>query len=304
MPKPRLALKLLFAFATVYIVWGSTFFAIKIGIGTLPPLLLAALRFLSAGGFLYVTFRLKGARRPNLSHWKGAAIIGILMLTIANGGLCFAEQQVPTGLASLVSATPPLWIALLNWLGFARKRPTLQTFVGVALGLVGILALVWGEDWTVDAATPIYVIVLALSPLGWALGSVINRRTLHPSRLLSGGMEMLAGGAVLLVLSWLLGEWRGFSLSQVSVASWVALFYLSVFGSVIAYSVFGWLLRLVLPARASTTSFVNPIVAVVLGSVFLHEALTLSMLVSGACIVVSVALIVTQRRTIKIADPL
>ena len=292
-PPPSRA-KILAAYAAVYVVWGSTYLAIRIAIDSLPPFLMAGVRFVVAGGLLYAWARLRGAARPTRAHWATAAVVGALLLLGGNGGVVWAEQRVPSGVASLLVATVPLWIVLLEWLR-GGTRPGRGTIAGVVLGLVGLAILV--EPGSLVAGGSIDTtgaLVLVAASLSWAVGSLYSRR--HASAetpLLGSAMQMLAGGAWLLALSLLSGDAMRFDAAAVTAPSVLALVYLIAFGSLVGFTAYIWLLGVSAPSRVATYAYVNPVVAVFLGWLVLAEPVTPRVLVAAAVIVAAVALITT-----------
>ncbi len=291
--------KLMAAFAAVYLIWGSTYLAIRYGLETLPPFLMAGTRFLVAGALLYAWARLREAPRPERKYWGPAAVIGGLLLLGGNGLVVWAEQRVPSGLAALLVATEPWWIVLLNWARPGGQRPGGKVVLGLLTGFAGMLLLVGPEDLAggggrVDTLGGLAVIVAALS---WATGSIYSLRAKLPrSALMAAAMQMIAGGMLLFAAGSIAGEWAKLDIRAVSLLSAGALAYLIVFGSLVAYSSYGWLLRVTTPARASTYAYVNPVVAVLLGWAVAREPVSMRMLIAAAVIVASVVLINTYRR--------
>jgi drug/metabolite transporter (DMT)-like permease len=279
------------AFAAVYLIWGSTYLGIRLAIETIPPFLMGGVRFLIAGGVLYLWARWRGAERPTRAHWVSAVIIGALLLLGGNGAVVWSEQRVPSSIAALLVATVPLWMVLLDWMRRGGTRPTAVVTAGVVLGLAGIALLVRPGAKTASVNL-IGAGVLVLGSLSWAVGSLYARRVkLPPSPLLATAMEMLGGGALLTALAALSGETRTFHLANVSAHSAAALLYLIAFGSLVAFTAYVWLLEVSTPARVSTYAYVNPVVAVLLGWIFAGEPLTGQMLIAAAVIVGAVALI-------------
>jgi len=281
------------AFGAVYLIWGSTYLAIRIGLETIPPLLMAGFRHTIGGLILYTFVRLTGGPKPLRIHWRSTAIIGALLLLGGNGGVCWAEQTVPSGLAALLVSILPLWMVLLNWLRRDGVKPAIAEIAGVVLGLVGVATLIGGLG--IVPGEPVHLLgagVLILASLCWAYGSIYARHAPMPkSPLQATAMEMLAGGAMLLVVGLLTGESSGFSFMNVSGRSVLALGYLMVFGSLVAFSAYVWLLQVSTPARVSTYAFVNPIVAVLLGYLLADELLTARTLVAAIGIISAVVLI-------------
>jgi drug/metabolite transporter (DMT)-like permease len=292
-----LRLRVLAAFAAIYLIWGSTYLGIRIAIETLPPLMTAGLRFIIAGPLLYTWARTRGAPRPTSAQWRAAAIVGGLLLLGGNGLVTWGERRVSSGLAALLVATVPLWMVLLDWLFLRGERPAGKVFLGLILGLIGIVLLIGPTDLLGEHhVNLIGVAMLLLAALSWAVGSLYARRAPLPAApLLGTGMEMIAGGVLLLLASGAKGEWVQVDLASVSLRSWLALAYLTLLGSIVAFTAYTWLLRVSTPARVATYAYVNPIVAVVLGWAVIGEALTRQTLLAAAVIVLAVVVITTGR---------
>ncbi len=292
-----LRLQIALAFLSIYTIWGSTYLAIRFAIETFPPFLMAAIRFLIAGGVLYAWMRLRGAQRPTRANWKAALIIGGLLLLGGNGGVTKAEQVIPSGLTAVLITIVPIWMALVELLQKDRVVPTLQTVLGLVLGFGGVVLLVGpGGLAGSGGLNPLWVGVLLFASLSWATGSVYSRKASLPKTpLLGSGMEMLAGGVLLLFASLVSQEWIGFQPSNVSFLSLVSFLYLIVFGSLIAFSSYVWLLTKTTTARASTYAYVNPVVAVFLGYFLAGEQLTLRTLLASSMIVIAVVVITTYK---------
>jgi drug/metabolite transporter (DMT)-like permease len=289
--KPRL--EILLAFGAVYVLWGSTYLAIRIGVETIPPFVLAGLRHLTAGVVLYAWVRgTKRAARPETRHWRSAALVGGLLLLGGNGLVTWAEQRVPSGLAALIVASVPLWMTVLDAV-LSRRRPHGVVLAGLALGLGGIAFLAAPGRFGGGRIDPLGAAALLTAALLWATGSLVSRRVALPSStLLATAMEMVAGGVILLAVAGLTGELAAVSLSAVSARSLFALGYLVVAGSLLGFSAYIFLLGATTPARVSTYAYVNPIVAVFLGWLVAGEAVTARTLIAAAVIVASVALII------------
>jgi drug/metabolite transporter (DMT)-like permease len=283
--------QILIAFAAVYIIWGSTYLAIRFAIETLPPMLMVGSRFLAAGGIMYIWLRMRGAAAPKAIHWRSAAILGILMPVFGTGVVVWAEKRVPSGIAALLVAVEPLWIVLLQWWRPGGKRPKAAAIGGVALGLAGLYLLV--DPGSEKSHGGLFAeSVLLLAALSWAVGSLYSRSAPQAkAKFLGTAMEMLVAGAVLVAVGLAIGEASHFSLGAPSAKSWLALLYLITFGSIIAYTAYVWLLRIVNPTLVSTYAFVNPVVAVFLGWAFASEPLNGRMIAAAAIIVGAVALI-------------
>jgi drug/metabolite transporter (DMT)-like permease len=288
----RPALSIVAAFAAIYVIWGSTYFAIALAITALPPFLMAGARFLLAGGIVYAWLRLRGAKRPSRAEWGAAAVIGALLLVGGNGGVVFAEQYVPSGLVALVVAMVPIWIALLDWLRPGGRRPTALVALGLIFGFAGIFLLI-GPD-AIGGGTSYFpwLLIPLVGSLCWAAGSLYSRSAKLPAAPLMGtAVEMLAGGALLAVLGLATGETTRVNPDRFSVEALLAFAFLVIFGSIVAFSAYIWLLRVVSPARVSTYAYVNPVVAIFLGSTFHGEPITARTLVAAAVILVAVAII-------------
>lgn len=284
------------ALVAVYLVWGSTYLAIRVTVETIPPLLSASIRYLVAGTLLYVLSVRRGDRtgdRPRAIHWRSAAVIGALMLFGGNGLVSVAEQTVVSSLAALLIATVPLWMVVIRW-GVLRERVRWLEAGGLVIGFGGIALLL--NPFGGGSADPVGVGLLLLAALSWAAGSLFARRAQLPDRPLVGtGMEMVAGGLLLMIVSAATGEFGDVHLADVSAASLVGLAYLIVFGSWVGFAAYVWLLRVTRTTLVSTYAYVNPVVAVFLGWAILGEAITLKTLVAGGIVLAAVALIVSAQ---------
>lgn len=294
---------ILTAFAVVYVVWGSTYLAIRYAVETLPPFLMAGARFVLAGGILALWAVWRDGERATAANWRAATIAGAFLLLGGNGAVVWAEQRVPSGLAALLVATMPFWMVLADWLRPGGKAPRAGVAVGIAIGLAGMVILVGAGSLGGDAVDPVGAAVLTFGAASWAVGSLYARQAPLPRNAVFGtGLEMLAGGALLLILGAAAGELGRVDLSRASTASLAGFFYLVVFGSLIGFTAFAWLLRVASPAAVSTYAFVNPVVAVLLGWAIAHEQVSSRTVVAAAVIVGSVALI-TWATTRKAAPP-
>jgi drug/metabolite transporter (DMT)-like permease len=298
--------EIVLAFAAVYLLWGSTYLAIRFGVETIPPFILAGLRHLTAGLLLFAWMRLRGTPAPEPRHWRSAAIIGGLLLLGGNGLVTWAEQRVPSGLAAIIVASVPIWMTVLDGIQ-NRERPHGVVIVGLALGLAGLAFLIApGRLAGGSRVDPLGAAALLTAALLWAVGSLASRRAALPSStLLAVSMEMIAGGAILLATASLAGEWRGFALAAVSQRSLLSLAYLIVAGSLLGFSAYIFLLGATTPARVSTYAYVNPVVAVFLGWAIAREPVTPRTLLAAAVIVGAVALIIrhgARRRAGKMEE--
>src|ERR1051325_7028374 len=297
-PRPS-PVKIVLAFAAVYTLWGSTYLAIRLAIETLPPFLMTGTRFTLAGVILFTWAVLNGERFiPPLHLWRRALVIGGLLLLGGNGGVVWSEKYVATGLAALLVSTEPLWVVILNW-AISRQRPNWKVLLGILIGLVGVAMLV-GDGLRSNGSSKFTLIaggVVLVAAFSWAAGSVYSsRRPLKVSTLMAAGMQMLAGGFLLLLLAVATGDPLRLDLAKASWTSIGAFFSLLVFGSLVGFTAYSWLLNNVAPARAATYAYVNPVVAVFLGWLIAGEPITSRMLSAAAVIVSSVILITTFSR--------
>ncbi|MDD5544522.1 MAG: EamA family transporter [Acidobacteriia bacterium] len=284
------------AFASVYFFWGGTFLAIRFAVQTIPPFLMAGIRHFTAGLILYAWTRFRGVPRPRRIHWRGAAIVGGLLLMCGNGGVSWAEQKVPSGIAALMVATIPLWMVLINWMHGDSKRPSLGVSLGIVLGFAGTALLVLPAGKTGGHIDLLSALELTIASMCWAAGSLYSRKAHLPdSPLLATAMEMISGGLLLLLFGTAIGEWPKFHWSLISLRSGLSLGYLIVFGSLVGFTAYIWILRVSTPAHVSTYAYVNPVVAVALGSALAGEALTLQTLLATTIIVAAVAIIIKFR---------
>ena len=300
--------QIVLGFATVYILWGSTYLGIRFAIESIPPFLMGGSRFLISGFLLYAWARLRGAARPTRQHWMIAAGIGFLLPFVGNGAVVWSEQHVPSGMVSLLVATTPVWMVLVDWATPHGKRPTWPVIVGVVVGLIG-LALLIGPSEILGGGRvdPLSATVLMIGSICWAVGSVYSKNANQPSSpLLAIGMQMIAGGAMLTLLSIAVGEPQRFDVSRVTGKSLFWFIYLFIFGSMIGYTTYIWLLSKASPAKVSTYAYVNPLVAIVLGNLAAGEPITRRMLIAAATILGGVAMLTLVRaspRPEKPAEP-
>jgi len=291
-PNPVRKLHIAIALAAVYLIWGSTYLAIRYAIGTMPPFLMAGARFLIAGAALYLFARLSGAARPHPRQWLPTAVLGATLLLCGNGGVVWAEQRLDSSFAALIISIEPLWIVLFSWLRSPKDRPSARIWTGVALGISGLVLLLRPSAGGRIDLVPAVVVVLA--SVAWAWGSLYGQRAKLPeSGLLTIGMQMLCGGFFLTLAGLGAGEAARFELARFSTASLLAFAYLIVFGAIAAYSAYFFLLRNASPALVSTYAYINPLVAVLLGWALGGERIGISTLWAAATILGGVALIAT-----------
>jgi drug/metabolite transporter (DMT)-like permease len=301
---PKLALQIAAAFLAVYIIWGSTYFAIKVAIQTMPPLLMAGVRFLIAGALVFGWLLLRGAARPKLVHWRSALLLGGLLLFAGNGGVTWAEQVIPSGLAALIVAMVPIYVALLDWIRPGGSRPSVLRIVGLVIGFVGV-ALLIGPLATGGFSPALFAACVPLiGSLCWAAGTLYARSAQLPANPLVGtGMEMLVGGVLLTGAGLLLGEGSQIHPEKFSLDSLLAFGFLVIFGSIVAFTSYIWLLGKVNPGRVSTYAYVNPVVAVFLGWAFASEAVTGRTLIAAAVILLAVMIITLSPNRHSAAAP-
>ncbi|MFI5210958.1 MAG: EamA family transporter [Gemmatimonadales bacterium] len=290
---PRL--RLVLAFAAVWVIWGSTYLAIAISIESIPPFFMTGIRFVMAGGVLFLWARLRGSPRPSAVEWRWAALLGCLFFLIGNGTVAFVEQRVSSGLTALMIALVTAWTALLEWLRPGGRTPTAGAVVGIVLGFAGTALLVLPSGG-VPAVPVLEGGLLIGSTLAWALASVMTRGARLPAdTVMVAATEMLSGGAALLLLALVSGDLGRFDPATVTRSSVLALLYQVVFGSLVTFTCYSWLLRVSTPSKVSTAGYVNPMVAVFLGWTFHGETLTARSLAASAVIIAGVAAIVTSR---------
>src|SRR5437016_6995531 len=301
----RTSTLVLMAFAAVYVVWGSTYLAIRIGVESFPPLILAGLRHLIVGLFLYPALRGKTGIRPTGANWRTAVVTGALLLFVGNGGVSWAEQTVPSGITALLVATVSLWLVIVDWLRPGGVKPAPRVAMGILMGFAGLALLVGpahlGGSERVD---PRGAAVLVVASLAWACGSLYSKHGGMPSSAMLGvAMQSFAGGAILLVVALFAGEFRELHLGAILLRSWLALAYLIVFGSGMGFSAYIYILHKSTAARVATYAFVNPVVALFLGWLIVGETITLRTVIAAAVILTSVILVITAPHPAPVTDP-
>lgn len=302
MPDARTAppsrILLVAAFAALYIIWGSTYLSVKIGVETMPPWPMIAARHSLAGLILYTVLRLGGTPAPKREHWKGGFIGGVMLLVIGNGLIAFSAHRIASGVASLVVATTPIWIVGAASSRPGGRMPLPKEWLGLLLGLVGLALLggpsltaaFRGEAGSLDVGAMGLILIGAIS---WSIGSVIGREVPRPDNAFMGSaLQMLSAGAVLVVGCALTGQWSLVNIAAISTRSWIALVYLILFGSLLGFTAYVWLLRVAKTSHVATYAYVNPIVALLLGASIGHEVITPMMLVAGVVTLLGVVLVV------------
>jgi drug/metabolite transporter (DMT)-like permease len=295
---PR-AWKVLLAFAIIYFVWGSTFLAIRIGVQEVPPFLLAGMRFVIAGFVLFAWMRAKGTAFPTRREWPSVGLLAVLFFVLDYGLVFWAEVRVPSGITAVMMATIPVFMALSEILILRTQRLTLRLGIALLVGIGGVAVLVSRSASFGDAPINTFgAVALLVASISWALGSALTRKLLLPSnKAMSSGAQMLVGGVLLTLTAASLGELRGFHIQAVSERAWIALVYLIVAGSIVAFTAYVWLIHHESPTKVGTYAYVNPVVAVVLGYLFAGEALSFRTIAGTTLILVSVVVITTMPKT-------
>ena len=291
------------AMVTIYIVWGSTYFAIRIADKTIPPLYMASVRFLIAGTILFIYRLLSGDPFPTKLEWRSARTIGLFLLLGGNGGVVWAEQRVPSSLAALIVGAVPIWMVLMDIIKHRGRKPNGRVLGGIILGFSGIMLLFWpGGSNEANRIDPTASLVLIGSSISWAFGSLYSRNAKLPiSPLMGTSMEMLAGGFGLLLFGTILGETRQLNFHTISTSSLAGLIYLIIFGSLVGFVAYTWLLRVAPISLVSTYAYVNPLVAIIIGYIFGNETFTSRTLIAAGIILGSVVMMTTFKPPVEIA---
>jgi drug/metabolite transporter (DMT)-like permease len=295
----RPAWKTLLAFAIIYLVWGSTYLAIRVGVHEVPPFLLASMRFLAAGLILYSWMIAQGEHSPSVRQWTSASLLALLIFVFDYGLLFWAEQRVPSGIAAVMLATIPAFMALSEIIILRTQRLTVRLVVALLVGICGV-AVLMNHSLTLGGAPidSLGAVALIVAAISWSLASALTRKLqLPPSKVMSSGAQMLVGGVFLAVAAALLGEFRNFHPSLVSRAAWLSLIYLIVAGSIIGFTAYVWLIHHESPTKVGTYAYVNPVVAVLIGYFLGGEALGLRTILGTLFILISVVVITTTRAT-------
>jgi drug/metabolite transporter (DMT)-like permease len=289
------------AFAAIYLIWGSTYLGIRYAVETIPPLLMMGMRHLTAGVFTYAWAARRGEPRPRAAHWAYATVLGAALFLGGHGILAWAEQKIPSGLAALLCATLPLWTVLLGWIQHSERNLGLKAWGGILLGFVGVVLLIGPDGFAQYSSLNLLGAAGAVfSALLWAVGTLYSKRVRLPaSTVLSAAMQMITGGALLLLVGMMTGEAGHLHLVSVSTRSVLALAYLTVFGSIVAFTAFTWLVTVVTPSLVSTYAYVNPVIAVFLGWALAGEQLGIRILAATVIIVISVILVSTPKKVTR-----
>jgi drug/metabolite transporter (DMT)-like permease len=290
-----LSFAVLAAFAGLYIIWGTTYFAIALTLETLPPFITGGARFLIAGGLTYAWLRWRCSRPLEGVNIGAAILCGVLLSGIGNGFVIWAQQAIPSGIAALIVTAVPVIVLLLDWALFSRRTPGTQALVGVALGVAGVVTIVAHTHSLSGNAQPIYILALIVAAVGWSFGTLLQKRAAGPSVVLSFTcVQMLAGGVFQFLMAAGTREWTRLDLQHVSSTSLVALLYLVLFGSIFGLNCFLWLLTRVSAQKVTTYALVNPVVALFLGAMFLNERITSTIVFAATLVLAGVALVLFQ----------
>jgi drug/metabolite transporter (DMT)-like permease len=284
---------IILAFAAIYTIWGTTYLGIRVAVETMPPFFMAGARFLCAGLLIFIFLHIRGVPLPKRFHWRSAVFIGALLVVGGNGLVTWSEQQVASSTAALVVATVPLWMALFDWLFFEGARPGIRVVTGLVLGLSGIVLLIGpGQILGTADFSLTALLVLLLAPVLWSIGSLYSRRAELPENtFMATAMEMLAGGALLVLAGLITGETSRLNIAEFSTRSLIAMVYLTVFGSIVAFTAYVWLLQHAPATKVATYTYVNPVFAVFLGWLILSESITVTTIAAVLVIIVGVILI-------------
>ncbi|MDG2013706.1 MAG: EamA family transporter [Pirellulaceae bacterium] len=296
------SLKIVAAFAAIYLIWGTTYLAMAIAVQTIPPFMISGARFVFAGLLLLGFLIPRGVPLPRWRQWKWAAVIGTCLMVGGNGLVMWGIQEIPSGICAVIIATMPLWMTVFDWLFYEGPRPTWRVATGLVLGLAGIVLLIGPRDLMLGEAVMHLPSLLAVicAPIFWSLGSLQSRRVDLPKNVfMATGAEMICGGAVLLVISVFMQEPSQIDWDGVSWNSAAAVVYLTIFGSLIALTSYMWLLKNAVASRVATYTYINPIIAVFLGWLILDEAITSQTFLAIVVIVSAVVMIVSWRQTAR-----
>jgi drug/metabolite transporter (DMT)-like permease len=296
LPRPA-RWKILLAFAIIYLVWGSTYLAIRVGVREMPPFLMAGLRFTAAGLALYIWMRLTGVASPSWREWRGATILGALMFLVDYGCLFWAEQRVPSGVSAVILAAIPVCITLLEIIFLRTQRLTVRLASGLLVGIFGVAVLMNPSASLGEAPLDRGgAIALLVSCCGWSIGTIVSRRLVLPeSKAMSAAAQMFSGGVQLLALAAITGEFAHFRSQAISGIAWFSLVYLIIAGSIVGYTAYVWLLHYESPTKVGTYAYVNPVIAVIIGAALGGETIGRRTMLGTALILVSVVAITTMK---------
>jgi drug/metabolite transporter (DMT)-like permease len=291
----RNRVRIIVAFAAVYVVWGSTYLFIKYAVDAIPPFLLGFIRFALSGGILYLAARLRGASKPTSYEWKMAAISGVLMLGVGNGAVIWSVQTLPSGITALIVSSVPIWIVVIDWL--RGKRPRQAVLIGVALGFVGMAILIGPRAFVGQGSLDAVATgILLAGSIGWAAGTLVTRGSTRPgSPLVFSALQMLAASGAMLIMAVVMGEPASFSVRSITPRAAWSIVFLVFAGSIVGFTAYVYLLGVVSAAKAATYAYVNPVIAVLLGWLFLDEPIGMRTLVAAAVILGGVAIITSTQ---------
>lgn len=283
---------LILAFAAIYLIWGSTYLAIRYAVETVPPFLMAGSRYLLAGVPMLAFLLWRGAERPRWVHWRSGLIVGAFMMLGGNGLVSWAEQSVPSSIAAVIIATLPLWMTILDRLFFGGPTLRWSTILGLLLGFGGVALLMSPTGDELGRVDPVGGLTLMVAALLWSMGSLLSRRIPQPSNgAMAVTVQMIMGGLSLILVGSLAGEWTRLDVAAISARSALSMLYLTVFGSIVALSAYMWLLRVLSASAVSTYAFVNPVVAVILGFSLGGEYLSQRALIASGIVILAVVII-------------
>lgn len=293
---------LLFAFASVYIIWGSTYLAVRFAVLSITPFLLSFFRFLTAGVILMIIARVSKSENPTKEEFKNAGIIGVLLLVVGNAGVIWAAQFTPSNITALIITIEPVWVVLLLWLKSKNNKPSLSSWIGIILGLIGIITLIGPSNFNqLQGLNPIGVIAILLSSVSWAVGSIYSLQLKMPkSALVSTSIQMLVASVFMLLLATIFGEWSTFNPSNITLSSIYAFMYLVVFGSIIGFTSYAYLIKHTSPTAASTHAYVNPVIAVLLGFWIGKELITNDTIIAAFLLISAVVIIIAKPKFLNI----
>ncbi len=288
--------KTLLAFAIIYFVWGSTFLAIRVGVREVPPLVLASMRFFTAGAVLYIWMRVKGTPAPTKREWRTVTLLALCIFVLDYGLLFWAEQRVPSGVAAVMLAMIPVFMTLSEILFLRTQRLTARLSFALLVGIGGVLVLVSRSVGLAEKAIdPAGAVALVIASISWSVASILSRKMTQPeSKVMSSGAQMMSGGAMLAVAALAFGEFRDFHIDSVSRGAWFALIYLILAGSIVGFTAYVWLIHHESPTKVGTYAYVNPVVAVIIGYFLGGEAVGARTLLGSLLVLISVAVITTS----------
>lgn len=291
----RLSLGVVAAFAGIYVIWGTTYLAISFAIKSLPPFMSGVVRFGLAGLLMYVWLRARNPRPFAGVSVPMMALTGVLLSGVGNGFVLFAQQGIPSGIAALIVAAVPVLVVIFDWAFFSKRAPTKQALLGTAVAIAGVVTIVMHTRSLSGNAQPLYLLAMVVAVTGWSFGTLVQKRAANPATVLSFTCgQMLFGAVFQLLLSFVTGEWPRFDPGAVSLSGVVAIAYLVVFGSIVGLNCYLWLLTRVAAPKVATYALVNPVVAMVLGSIVLGERITSLAIIAAMLVLFGVALIVFQ----------